>query len=435
MIAERANHDPLTGLPNRQHLVRLVERAIGAAGGAARRAAILFVDLDRFTQLNDLLGSATGDQFLVEVARRLRAVAGERDIVARVGGDEFALVRLDGDRPVEAAAAVEDIRRALSRVSAGGHQLSLTVATGIAMFPDHGRDARSLLDKADLALGLARLQGRGAVQPFDEGIAGVAAERFFLEKRLADALLKQEYLLHYQPYFELASRRLSGAEALIQWKSDDLGTVPASRFVPLLEETGMILDVGQWVLETACRQAQHWVAGRRAFPIAVNLSATQFRHRQLVEKVAEAIGRHGLDPGRLTLEVTESVCLDDLGFAADTLNRLKDVGVSISVDDFGTGYSSLSYLRRLPVDTLKIDVSFVRDVTRDQDAASIVSAITTLARSMDLQTIAEGVETEEQRNVLHLLRCDMGQGFYFSPPVPPSQLEGLLDGGQPPAVA
>jgi len=270
---------------------------------------------------------------------------------------------------------------------------------------------------------------------FDEGLAHGVAQLVFLEKRLAGALRNQEYLLHYQPYFELATRRFAGAEALLKWKSGDLGTVSAGRFVPLLEESGMIVEVGGWVLDNACRQAREWEASRLLLPVSVNLSAAQFRHRRLVETVAEAVGRHRLDPARLTLEVTESVCLDDLDFAAGTLKRLKDLGVSISVDDFGTGYSSLSYLKRLPVDTIKIDMSFVRDVTRDQDAASIVSAITTLARSMELGTIAEGVETEEQRNVLHLLRCDMGQGFYFSPAVTPLELPGLLDGGGSPALA
>ncbi|HET6924061.1 MAG TPA: bifunctional diguanylate cyclase/phosphodiesterase, partial [Anaeromyxobacteraceae bacterium] len=433
-LEHRARHDPLTGLPNRRRLLRLLDLALGTGLGE-RSAAVLAFDVDRFTHLNEVLGSAAGDQLLVEMAQRLRGVAGERDLVARLGSDEFALVRIGDGRPVDAAAAAEEVRRAVSRVRAGGDDLVVTLATGIAVFPDHGRDARSLLENADLALGEARRQGRGAVVRFDAGLAHGAAQLFFLEKRLAGALRNQEYLLHYQPYFELATRRLAGAEALLKWKNDDLGTVPAARFVPLLEETGLIDEVGRWVLETACRHAREWETRRLALPISVNLSASQFRHRHLVETVSETIRGHRLDPARLTLEVTESVCLDDLDHAIGTLRRLKDLGLSISVDDFGTGYSSLSYLKRLPVDTIKIDMSFVRDVARDQDAASIVSAITTLARSMDLATIAEGVETEEQRNVLHLLRCDMGQGFYFSPAVTPLELPGLLDGEAPPARA
>ncbi len=429
-LDHRAKHDPLTGLPNRRHLLRLLDQALQPMDGAARSAAVLAIDLDRFTQLNDLVGSAAGDQLLAEVAERLRSAAGERDLVARIGADEFALVCV-GDGPVDAAAAAEEVRQAVSRIRAGpDDDLAMTASVGIAVFPDHGRDARTLVENADLALGEARLRRRGAVVQFDEGLARGAADALMLEKRLAGALRNSEYLLHYQPYFDLASGRLAGAEALIQWQSADLGTIPAARFVPLLEESGMIVDVGLWVLETACRQAREWEASRLALPVSVNLSGAQFRHRQVVEAVAEAIGRHRLDPARLTLEVTESVCLDDLDFAVGTLRRLKELGVSISVDDFGTGYSSLSYLKRLPVDTIKIDMSFVRDVTRDQDAASIVSAITTLARAMRLRTIAEGVETEEQRNVLHLLRCDMGQGFYFSPAVTPGEMPRFAGDGR-----
>jgi diguanylate cyclase (GGDEF)-like protein/PAS domain S-box-containing protein len=433
-LDHRAKHDPLTGLPNRRHLLRLLDQVLQPADGAAR-AAVLAVDLDRFTQLNDLVGSAAGDQLLAEVAERLRSVARERDLVARLGADEFALVRVD-DGPVDAAAAAEEVRGAVSRIRAGpDDDLALTASVGIAVFPDHGRDARTLVENADLALGEARLRRRGAVVQFDEGLARGAADALMLEKRLAGALRNGEYLLHYQPFFELATRRLAGAEALIQWRSADMGTIPAARFIPLLEDSGMIVDVGLWVLETACRQAREWETSRLALPVSVNLSGAQFRHRRVVEAVAEAIGRHRLDPARLTLEVTESVCLDDLDFAVGTLKRLKDLGVSISVDDFGTGYSSLSYLKRLPVDTIKIDMSFVRDVTRDQDAASIVSAITTLARAMRLRTIAEGVETEEQRNVLHLLRCDMGQGFYFSPAVSAGEMPRFLGPGPAPVQA
>ena len=423
-LDHRARHDALTGLPNRRHFLRLLDQALQSPGGGTRSAAVLAVDLDRFTQLNDLIGSAAGDQLLAEVAQRLREVPGG-DLVGRLGGDEFALARV-WDRPVDAAAAADEVRRAVSRARAGPDDLAITAAVGIAVSPDHGRDARTLVENADLALGRAKIRGRGAVAYFDEGLARGAADALVLEQRLAGAFRNGEYLLHYQPYFELATRRLAGAEALMQWKSADLGAVPAARFVPLLEENGMIVEVGLWVLETACRQAREWQASRLALPVSVNLSGAQFRDRGMVQAVAEAIGRHRLDPARLALEVTESVCLDDLDFAVGTLKRLKDLGVSISVDDFGTGYSSLSYLKRLPVDTLKIDMSFVRDVTRDQDAASIVSAITTLARSMGLRTIAEGVETEEQRNVLHLLRCDMGQGFYFSPAVTPAELPGFL---------
>ena len=433
-LDHRAKHDPLTGLPNRRYLARLLEQALGPGGEGVRSAFVLAFDLDRFTQTNDVLGSAAGDRILAEVGQRLRALAGPRDIPARLGGDSFALVRIDPDPAADPTAAGEAIRQALSRVQTGDDDLAVSVSTGVALFPEHGREARLLLDRADLALGVARQRGRGAVQVFDDRVARRAEEVFHLEGRLASALHNQEYLVHYQPYVDLGTRRLEGAEALVTWRSGELGTVPASRFVPMLEETGLIVDVGRWVLETACRQARAWRDSRPGFPVSVNLSGAQLRHPHLVEMVVDAVRRNDLHSGQLALEVTESVCLEDLDFAVEVLNRIRSAGVSVSVDDFGTGYSSLSYLKRLPIDTIKIDISFVRDVTHDQDAVSIVSAITSLARSLGLRTIAEGVESEEQSRVLHLLRCDMGQGFHFSPAVLPAGVTGLLDADPPPAT-
>jgi EAL domain-containing protein (putative c-di-GMP-specific phosphodiesterase class I) len=232
--------------------------------------------------------------------------------------------------------------------------------------------------------------------------------------------------VNYQPYCDLATKQIAGAEALVRWRSGDLGVVSPSRFIPTLEDTGLIIDVGEWVLRTACGQIGTWTRNGSVFPVSVNLSLIQFRHKYLVSMVADAIKQHKLDPRHLTLEVTESICIQDMDLTIATLKKLKDTGVTISVDDFGTGYSSLNYIKKLPVDNLKIDMSFIREVAKDPDAASIVTAITGLARSMQLKTIAEGVETEEQRNILHLLRCDMGQGYFFSPPVAAAEFEKLL---------
>jgi EAL domain-containing protein (putative c-di-GMP-specific phosphodiesterase class I) len=275
-------------------------------------------------------------------------------------------------------------------------------------------------------LARAKAQGRNGVQFFDREITARIREFFVLEKNLFAALKNNEYLLHYQPYCNLQTRKVAGAEALIRWNNPDLGVVSPARFIPSLEETGMVVEVGRWILQTACSQIKEWERLNRTFPVSVNLSLVQFRHQHLVAMVQEAVNDYRLDPRRLTLEVTESMFMHDMDFSIKTLKRLKDVGVMISVDDFGTGYSSLSYIKKLPVDNLKIDMSFVRDVARDQDAASIVTAITTLARSLDLKTIAEGVETEEQRNILHLLRCDMGQGYLFSRAVSAGEFEKLL---------
>ena len=247
-----------------------------------------------------------------------------------------------------------------------------------------------------------------------------------MEKRLSSALKKEEYLVYYQPYVDMTTRRFGGAEALIKWKSDKHGLVSPKKFIPMLEDAGMIIDVGEWVLKTACRQIKEWEGEKSHFPVAVNLSSQQLHHKYLVEMVETTIKEAGVDPARLTLEVTEGIVMHDLDYTSNVLRQLKSLGVSISVDDFGTGYSSLSYLKRLPVDNVKIDMSFVQDITSDPDAASIVMAITSLARNLNLKTIAEGVETEEQWKILRLLRCDMGQGFYFSPALSPEEFRKLL---------
>jgi EAL domain-containing protein (putative c-di-GMP-specific phosphodiesterase class I) len=251
-------------------------------------------------------------------------------------------------------------------------------------------------------------------------------EFYSIQRRVAAAFRKGEYRVHYQPYCDLSTGYVSGAEALIRWNEGDLGFVPPSKFIPVLEDSGLILEVGEWVLRTACRQISEWKASRRAVPVAVNISHIQFGHRDLVGLVADAVREHDINPHHLTLELTESICIHDIGFATDLLGKLKGVGVSISVDDFGTGYSSLSYVKKLPVDNLKIDMSFVRDVTRDPDAASIITAITTMARGLGLKTIAEGVESEEQRKILHLLRCDMGQGYHFGRAAGADELVGMI---------
>jgi diguanylate cyclase (GGDEF)-like protein len=420
-------YDPLTGLPNRRCLVEMLESEIRRARELGRAFSILVTDVNRLRHINDLFGHEAGDEVLKQVAGRLRAVVGERDIVARLGGGEFAVVHLDCSPPIDAAATAEKIQQAVSRsISRGEHDFVVTSTAGIAVYPDHGQDAQTLLRNADLALVKARSQGRNTIQVFDEAMSRSISELFLLERRLFGALENGEYLVHYQPCFALATQEVASAEALLKWNNGHDGVVPASKFVHLLEDTGMILNVGRWVLETACGQIKDWETKKLVLPVAVNLSMVQFRDRGLVGAVADAISGFKLDPAHLTLEVTESVCLQDMEFAIKTLRRLKDMGVSLSIDDFGTGYSSLSYLKRLPVDNIKIDISFVRDVATDQDTASIVSAVTTLARALNLKTIAEGVETEEQRKILHLLRCDMGQGLFFSPAVSAREFESLL---------
>lgn len=419
--------DPLTGFPNRRSAIELLEHAISQAKEVKGYLSVLVLDINRFKHVNDLFGQETGDAVLKEVAQRVRSAVRERDIVARTGSDEFVIVHFDDTRPVDAASVAEKVRTAVSlNIPLNGKEIILTESIGIAIYPENGDDALTLLKNADLALSKAKSQGRNAIQFYDEAISKQISEFFILERSLFGALRNNEYLVHYQPYCQLMSRKMAGAEALIKWKNPDLGVVSPSRFIPSLEDTGMIVDVGRWVLETACGRIKEWEQMNQYFPVSVNLSLVQFRHKHLVPMVREAISDFRFDPRRLTLEVTETIFEQDMDFAIQTLKRLKDVGVTISVDDFGTGYSSLSYIKKLPVDNLKIDISFVREVAKDQDTASIVTAITTLARSLNLKTIAEGVETEEQRNILHLLRCDMGQGYLFSHAVPAEELRKMF---------
>jgi EAL domain-containing protein (putative c-di-GMP-specific phosphodiesterase class I) len=302
----------------------------------------------------------------------------------------------------------------------------MSFAAGVTLYPDDGDDAETLMRNAHLALSKAKAQGKNNFQFYTPSIIEKASETLVMEKRLSNALKKEEYLVYYQPYVDMTTRRFGGAEALIKWKSDKHGLVSPEKFIPMLEDTGMIIDVGEWVLKTACRQIREWDGGKSQFPVAVNLSSMQLHHKYLVEMVETTIKEAGVDPARLTLEVTEGIVMHDLDYTRQVLRELKSLGVSISVDDFGTGYSSLSYLKRLPVDNVKIDMSFVQDITTDPDAASIVMAITSMARNLNLKTIAEGIETEEQWKILRLLRCDMGQGFYFSPALSPEEFGKLL---------
>jgi diguanylate cyclase (GGDEF)-like protein/PAS domain S-box-containing protein len=420
-------HDPLTEAPNRKEFVEQLDRAIAAAGQAKRFLSILILDIDRFKYINDIFGYEMGDRVLRKIAALLRSTAGSEDLLARLGSDEFAVAHLGDQSQPDAAGLASRIKDAIAadmRIS--GQDIVVTVTMGIAVFPPNGSDAETLVKNADMALSRAKTQGRNTVQFFSADIGGRMSDFYFMEKRLFKALRNNEYLVNYQPYWDLSTKKIAGAEALVRWKSGDLGVVSPSRFIPTLEDTGLIIDVGEWVLRTACGQIGRWARNGTGLPVSVNLSLIQFRNKYLVGMVADAIREHNLDPRHLTLEVTESICIHDMDLAIATLKKLKDVGVSISVDDFGTGYSSLNYIKKLPVDNLKIDMSFIRDVAKDPDAASIVTAITGMARSLNLKTIAEGVETEEQRNILHLLRCDMGQGFYFSPAVSAEEFDRFL---------
>jgi diguanylate cyclase (GGDEF)-like protein/PAS domain S-box-containing protein len=422
-------YDPVTGIPNRRSFGDLLKREIEDCERAGGLLAVMVLDIDRFKPINDIFGAEVGDEVLRQITRALRTPIGPRDCIARLGSDEFGIIHRYDMQHLTAHIIAERVQHAMEqKIFVGGHEIILTASIGLATYPDDAQDAVTLQKYADMALSRAKARGRNTIQHYSGEMNDRIFEFYVMEKRLSDALLNSEYQVEYQPYCDLAIREVVGAEALIRWSNDEIGTVSPGRFIPSLEESGQIVDVGAWVLKKVCRQIREWNRIKRSCPIAVNLSHVQFRHKDLVTMVANTIRELNIDPRQLTLEMTESICIHDMDFTISVLKKLKDTGVSLSIDDFGTGYSSLSYIKKLPVDTIKIDIAFVRDVSKDPDAASIISAITGMARGMDLKTIAEGVETEEQRNILHLLRCDMGQGYYFSPAVPAKEFELILTG-------
>ena len=422
-----SHFDALTGMPNRSLFTSMLKQGIMQSRNGDTYMAVLVIDIDRFKSINDVFGFDAGDEMLKVLSERLSSAVNAGDTVGRIGSDEFGVALHGLVRTGDAVPVVKEIMKRISQsIMFKREEIILTPTVGIAIYPTDGKKAETLMKKADFALSKAKAQGRNNYQFYTSDINVKASEVIKMEKSLFTALQNEEYVVYYQPYCELTTKKVAGVEALIKWKSGAHGLVSPTKFIPTLEETGMIIDVGEWVLKTACRQLKEWENGRSSFPVSVNLSLIQFRHKYLVDMVADTIKEFSIDPRRLALEITESIFMHDMDFTSSVLKRLKDLGVAISVDDFGTGYSSLSYLKRLPVDNVKIDMSFVQDVTIDPDVASIVTAIVAMARSLNLKTIAEGVETEEQRNILRLLRCDMGQGYYFYPALLPRDLEKQL---------
>jgi len=421
-----SSYDALTGLPNRTHFDNRLTRDIAREGATAM--AILAIDIDRFKYINEIYGLEAGNKVLQQVAESLSVSVSKGDMVCRLGSDEFGMMLHDIDRPADVLLFVKMIMKNVPQiVMSGGEEIAVTLAIGIALFPADGHDSRTLMKNADTALSKAKDLGRNHYQFYTTDMNLGVSELVFMERRLSEALRNHEYVLTFQPYYHLSTRKVAGAEALLKWNNNEFGMVSPAKFIPMLEETGMIIDVGTWALKTACQQIKHWNTNNGPrIPIAVNLSPSQFLHEYLVETVENAIREAGIDPHHLTLEVTESTFMKNQEYAIGVLRRLKEVGVSISIDDFGTGYSSLSYLKKFPVDFVKIDQSFIKDVALDPDATSLVSAIIQMTHSLNLKTIAEGIETEEQWKLLRLLKCDMAQGFYFSHAVSPEELEKLL---------
>jgi diguanylate cyclase (GGDEF)-like protein len=430
-MAHLAQHDFLTGLPNRMLLTERLSRAIGLAHRSRKQVALAFLDLDYFKNINDSLGHAIGDRLLQSVAERLVACVRTTDTVCRQGGDEFVILLQEIEQPQDAALVAEKLLAAFAIAHPiDGHDLHTTLSIGISVYPDDGTTVDAVMQNADTAMYHAKASGRNNYQFFTADMNTHAVRRQFVEASLRRALRQEEFVLHYQPKKDLASGRMTGAEALIRWQDPELGLVYPDQFVPIAEECGLIVPIGQWVLGAACRQLRAWQeAGLPAVPVAVNISAVEFAHKGFLESVVLILEETGLDPQYLELELTESILMHDAKASASLLAALKAIGVQLAIDDFGTGYSSLSYLRRFPIDTLKIDQSFVRDIATNTEDATIVSAVIGMGRSLHQQVIAEGVETEEQLVFLRSHQCDQGQGFLFSHPVPAEEFGRLLQNG------
>lgn len=415
-----ARHDALTNLPNRLLVSDRMEQAIGQAQRYDKRVALLFLDLDNFKTINDSLGHAAGDELLKEVALRLQDCVHDMDTVSRQGGDEFLMALSDVDDLAAVSAVATEVQARLAQpFNLKGMQIVTSISIGIALFPEDGDDFETLLKHADMAMYQAKAAGRNGFCFFDAQMNAVTRERLSLELDLRQALLRDEFVLHYQPIVDLHSGRLLAAEALIRWEHPERGMIAPDAFISVAEQSGLIVEIGEWVLNEACRQMMLWqAAGLPRFVVSVNLSAVQFRRGNLEALIGSALSRFGLNPSCLELELTESILLQDSAAFIDMLYRLKALGVKLSIDDFGTGYSNLAYLQRFRVDKLKIDQSFVRKLLGNAQDQAIVTAIIQMARSLNLLTTAEGIEDEAIRRLLAELGCDQGQGYLFARPLP-----------------
>jgi diguanylate cyclase (GGDEF)-like protein len=426
-----AEHDALTELPNRVLLNDRLTQAMALARRHDKKVALLFLDLDHFKHVNDSLGHTAGDKLLQSVAARLTACVRTSDTVSRQGGDEFLVLLSEIRGMQDATRFAEKISAALAMPQLiSRHELRVTASIGISVYPDDGESVEMLIDRADTAMYHAKEHGRNNYQFFTREMSAHVVERVTIESQLHRAVERHQFVLHYQPKMDLHTGAMVGTEALIRWMHPDLGLVFPGDFIPIAERCGLIVPIGQWVLREACIQAKRWAdAGLRGpLPLAVNISAVQFRHPHFLKSFCEIIEETGVDASCVELELTESVLMHDSESAATVLTTLKEMGVKLAVDDFGTGYSSLSYLRQFPIDTLKIDQSFVHGITNDHDNATIVGAVISMGRSLNQRVIAEGVETAGQLSFLRVHQCHEGQGFYFSKPLCADDLTVFMQG-------
>jgi len=428
-MTHSAEHDFLTGLPNRLLLNDRIGQAIIMAQRGNRRVAVLFMDLDGFKHINDSLGHPIGDKLLQSIGKRLVSCVRAADTVSRQGGDEFIVLLSEVQGPEAAALMANRILAAVAEPHAvDQHELHITTSIGVSVYPDDGSNAETLIKNADTAMYQAKESGRQSYQFFKPEMNARAVERQSIEEDLRRALQRQEFTLFYQPKVNLRTGTIKGAEALLRWRHPARGLVLPLQFIPIAEDSGLIVPIGRWVLREACRQARAWIdAGLPAMTMAVNVSAVEFQDEGFVKGLFAILEATGLPPGRLELELTESVLMKRVESTADILQTLRSSGVRVAIDDFGTGYSSLSYLRKFPIDTLKIDQSFVRQICAGGDDAAIVTAVISMARSLRKQVVAEGVETQDELDFLRTQKCDDAQGYFFSKPVPAAVFVNLLN--------
>lgn len=429
-LERQNNEDALTGLASRNLLRDRTAQAIAFAARHERSVALLFLDLDNFKRVNDSLGHGSGDAILRTIAHRIKSSVGPRDTPARLGGDDFVIALSDLSDPQDVTLMVNRILRELAQpVSVGGRDIRVSASIGVSVFPQDGNDYETLLRNADVAMYSAKQAGRNTFRFYTTGMNEEALHRLDLESKLRQALSRGEFILHYQPLVRIADGQIEDVEALLRCRDGDGRLMLPAEFIPLAEDSDLIVPIGEWAIQNACRQVQLWRQQGCEVRVAVNLSARQFRDRNLVHMVRCCLDDHRVPPELLKLEITESTAMENAEQTAGLLAELKALGVGLSIDDFGTGYSSLAYLRRFPIDQLKIDRTFVHDMLGHPDNAAIVLGIIGLARNLRLQTVAEGVETEQQRDYLREIGCDLMQGFYFSRPLPPDELPLLLKNG------
>lgn len=427
-IVHMAYHDALTNLPNRFLFYERLNQALEEAKKDEKMLAVIFLDPDRLKMINDTLGHPAGDKLLESIATKLKTFVSETATMARFGGDEF-LILLTGISHVDEVKHFAKSLLPLFRepFTYAKHELSLTASIGIAMYPHDGTDADTLIKNADVAMYRAKQKGGNVYQFYHPEMNKRSLHRLNLEIHLRKAFERKEFIVYYQPLIDLQSGRVSGMEALVRWAHPDWGMISPGEFIPIAEETGLIVPLGNWVLQQACLQNYYWQQmGYPQLSVSVNISASQFQQHDFLSNVEAALEMTGLPPNLLCLEITETVAMQNVSYIAEGMSKLKQLGVQVSIDDFGTGYSSLSYLKRFRVNTLKIDQSFIRDLTTDEDNAAIVTALIAMSQQLKIRTLAEGVETKEQLDFLREKGCDGIQGYIFSPPLPAPEFENLL---------